>query len=64
MCPSLTVSMFMSVQERHRDLEEIVAETDPGAGAVWPTYRNADRGSKTIQTLGSILSIANADNKP
>lgn len=30
------------------DVEETVAETDPRAGAVWPTYRNADRGSKTI----------------
>lgn len=27
-----------------------MAETDPRAGVVWPTYRNADRGSKTIQT--------------
>lgn len=44
----------MSVQERHGDLEETVAETDPKAGAVWPTYRNADRGSKTIKTLGPV----------
>lgn len=44
LCPSLTVSMCVSVQERHGDLEETVAETDPRAGG------NADRGSKTIQT--------------
>lgn len=49
-CPSLTVGMCISVQERCGDLEETVAETDPRAGAVKPTYRNLDRGSKTIQT--------------
>lgn len=41
----------MFVQERLKDLEETVAETDPEAGAVWPTYRNADRGSKTDHRL-------------
>lgn len=39
--------------------EETVAETKPGAGALWPTYRNTDRGSKTIQTLGSVLTNNN-----
>lgn len=39
----LTVSMPLSVQERHGVLEETVAETDPRAGALCPTYRNADR---------------------
>lgn len=43
--------MCASVQERHEDLEETVAETDPGAGAIRPTYRNADRGSKTDPRL-------------
>ena len=44
--------MRVCKRERHGELEETVAETDPWAGAVWPTYRNARRGSKTIQTLG------------
>lgn len=47
---SLTVGMHVSVRERHGDLEETVAETDPRAGALWSTYRNANGGSKTIQT--------------
>lgn len=54
LCPGLTVSICVSLQERHGDLEETVAETDRTAGAVWPTYRNADGGSKTIQTLGFV----------
>lgn len=44
--------MRVCERERHGELEETVAETDPRAGVVWPTYRNAHRGSKTIQTLG------------
>lgn len=62
-CPSLTVSMRVSVQERHGDVQETVAETDPRAGAVWLTYRNENRGSKTIQTLGFVYPVANTDNK-
>lgn len=53
-CPSLTVGMHASVRERCGDLEETVAETDPMAGAVGPTYRNAHRGSKTIQIHGFV----------
>lgn len=54
LCPGLAVTVCVSVQGRRGDLEETVAESDRSAGAVWPTYRSADGGSKTRQTLGFV----------
>lgn len=54
-CVFLTVSVCVfACKSDMGGFEETVAETKPGAGATWPTYRNTDRGSKTIQTLGSV----------
>lgn len=61
-CPTLTVSTRVSVQEKHGDLEETVAETDPMAGDVWPSYRNADR--KQNQSDNSFVqSVAKTEHK-
>lgn len=43
--------------------EETVAETKPVAGAIWPTYRNTHRGSKTIQTPRRCVSGENITSK-